>query len=148
MPIGLRNWLALGAIVALVAGGWWLHHSGYSQGRYDEHQAALIAQQAAQAAMQQEKDRADANYRGAVLARQDVESKLTAATGRIGGLLQQLRNRAQAAAASGRLDDAGPDWIGIFGECAGRLEQVGKDAARFADQVNGLQGYVRALDQR
>lgn len=24
MPIGLRNWLALAAVVALVGGGWWL----------------------------------------------------------------------------------------------------------------------------
>ena len=132
-------------IVLLGLGGWGLHRSGYNQGRADERQAALIAQQAAQAAMQQEKDLADAKYRGAVLARQSSEARLAAATGRIGGLLQQLRDRSKVAPAGSRLDGAGPDWIGIFGECVSRLEQVGRDAARFADQVNGLQGYVRAV---
>lgn len=156
--------LAIGAglVLALLAGGWWLHHSGYSQGQDDEKAAALVAQQAAQAAMQQEKDLADAQYRGAALARQAVEQKLmdaqsraTASNVRIGGLLQQLRDRSKAAESSGRPDGANPDWIGIFGECVarverltGRLGQVGKDAAGFADKVNGLQGYVQALQPR
>ncbi|WP_427183513.1 hypothetical protein ACL598_16740 [Bordetella bronchialis] len=153
--------IAAGAlmVLALAGGGWWLHHDGYAQGRADEKQAALIAQQALAEAMQQEKDRADAKYRGAVLARQQAERQLAdaqagiaASRARIDGLLQQLRNKSKAAAAGGRPDGPGPDWIGIFGECVARVEslterlgQVGADAARFADQVNGLQGYVRAL---
>ncbi|WP_157122320.1 hypothetical protein [Bordetella flabilis] len=157
-------WVAAGGgalVGGLALGGWWLHHAGYHQGRADEKQAALAAQQAAQEAMQQEKDHADAKYRGALLARQAVEKKLedvqgrnTASAARIAGLLQQLHDRSEDTDAGGRSHGAGPDWIGIFGQCVARVErltsrlgQVGADAAGFADKVNGLQDYVRAISR-
>lgn len=72
----------------------------------------------------------------------------------IDGLLKQLAQRRPATAATGPgADGAGADWIGLFGECLARAEslgrrlgRVGADAARFADQVSGLQRYVRALN--
>lgn len=137
----------------------------YGAGRYDdgvaaERAATLERQARVERAMQEEKDRADAQYRGAVLARQQAEAALAAserdrgaAVARIDGLLKQLAQRRAATAATGPgSDGAGADWIGLFGECVARTEslgrrlgQVGADAARFADQVNGLQGYVKSL---
>lgn len=127
-----------------------------------ERVRAEVAQRAITEAYQVEKDRADAKYRGAVLAREAVEAKnadllVDVATAHkriagLGGLLQQYRNRAAAARAVGGHDGTGPDWVGILGQCvgrveglAGRLDQVGRDAARWADQVNGLQGYIGGL---
>jgi len=161
---GWKEYLSAGVIGAvLIAAGvltWsWRWSAGYDAG----HAAALAEVQVKQAAiergMQVEKDRADTQHRGAVLARQFAEQKaqtleveLTAANTRIDGLLRQHRNRPKPAGAIGGSDAAGPDWIGILGECLARAEslskrlgQVGRDAAGWADQVNGLQGYVRAV---
>lgn len=155
--------LAGAVLLAAALGGIaWYGHARYKAGQADEKAAALVAQQAAEAAMQEEKDRADAQYRGAVLARQTAEAQVADLRGQVAaagdriagldGLLQQYRNRPAPARAGGGPDAAGPDWIGIFGECVGRVEKlsdrlaaVGNDAARWADQVNGLQGYVRAM---
>lgn len=167
MPDGIvKPWALVmaGAVLfaAALGGVGWYGHARYEAGRADEKAAALAAQQAAQAAMQEERDRADAQYRGAVLARQTVEAQVVDLRGQVSaaadrivgldGLLQQYRNRPAPARASGGPYAAGPDWIGIFGECVGRVERlsnrlaaVGNDAARWADQVNGLQGYISGV---
>ncbi|WP_315136924.1 hypothetical protein [Achromobacter marplatensis] len=135
------------ALVVVVAlGVRWYGTSQYQAGA-DARQAEIEKRQAAiERAWQEERDRADAKHRGAVLAREAAEKTVVAQRGRIDGLLRQLaQRRAEAAAAGGRPDAAGPDWIGIIGSCVGRYEQLGKDAARWADQVNGLQGYIRGL---
>jgi len=152
----------IGAALVVVAllGVRWYGSSQYHAGG-DARQAEIEKRQAAiERAWQEERDRADAQFRGAILARQQAESKLAqaerdrdAAFARIGGLRKQLAARdAQASYAGGRPDGAGPDWVGLFGECLDRaqrlgrrLGEVGKDAAGWADQVNGLQGYIRAL---
>lgn len=162
----LKPWVLMAFGAALLAAMFgaitWYGHAQYEAGRAIERAAALAAQQAVQAAMQLEKDRADAKYRGAVLARKleqdqvaELRGQIAAAAARIAGLdglLQQYRNRPPVARTSGGSDAVGPDWIGVFGECigrveslSGRLEAVGNDAARWADQLTGLQGYVRAL---
>ncbi|CAM4226245.1 hypothetical protein [Bordetella muralis] len=161
---GWKGYLVAGAIGAVLVSlgvlAWsWRWSSGYDAG----HAAALAEVKAQQAAiergMQVEKDRADAQHRGAVLARQLAEQKaqtleleLTAVNTRIDGLLRQHRNRTPTAGAVRGPDAAGPDWIGILGECLARAEslsrrlgEVGADAAGWADQVNGLQGYVRSI---
>lgn len=151
------------AVLALLAVGvLWYGGNQYRAGA-DAKQAEIEKRQAAiERAWQEEKDRADALHRGAVLARQAVEAKnsallvdVAAAHERIAGLdglLKQYRDRAAPTGAGGGPNAAGPDWIGIFGECVGRVEslarrldQVGKDAAGWADQVNGLQGYINGL---
>lgn len=152
----------IGAAVLAVAGSVvrWYGASQYQAGA-DAKQAEIEKRQAAiERAWQEEKDRADAKHRGAVLARQQTEAKLAraerdrdAAFARVDGLRKQLAARDAAAPdASSGSDGAGPDWIGLFGECLGRAEslgqrlgEVGKDAAGWADQVNGLQGYIRGL---
>lgn len=153
-----------GAAVVLVLGAAFALNGARREaaGVTKERTRAEAAQRAITEAYQLEKDRADAQYRGALLARQAVEAKnadllanVAAAHERIaglGGLLQQYRNRAAATRAVGGHDATGPDWVGILGQCAGRVEsltgqldRVGRDAARWADQVNGLQGYIRGL---
>lgn len=147
-------------VVAAVIGVRWYGASQFQAGA-DAKQAEIEKRQAAiERAWQEERDRADAKHRGAVLAREHTESKLAqaerdrdAAFARIAGLRKQLATRgATAPDAGGGSDGAGPDWIGLFGECLGRaqslgrrLGEVGKDAAGWADQVNGLQGYVNAI---
>ncbi|MGO4398465.1 hypothetical protein [Achromobacter sp. PAB15] len=133
-------------VVAAVLGVRWYGASQYQAGA-GAKQAEIEKRQAViERVWQEERDRADAKHRGAVLAREAAETTVAAQRGRIDGLLRQLaQRRAEDAAAGGRLDAAGPDWIGIIGSCVGRYEQLGKDAARWADQVNGLQGYIRGL---
>lgn len=83
----------------------------------------------------------------------NAERSRDAAFARVDRLRRQLADRRAAARnAGGGPDGAGPDWIGQFGECLGRaqslgrrLGEVGKDAAGWADQVNGLQDYIKAL---
>lgn len=138
----------IGAAIILVAGLGvrWYGASQYQAGA-DAKQAEIEKRQIAiERAWQEERDRADAKHRGAVLAREAAEKTVAAQRGRIDGLLRQLaQRRAETPSAGGGLDAAGPDWIGIIGSCVGRYEQLGKDAARWADQVNGLQGYIRGL---
>ncbi|QKH34618.1 hypothetical protein FOC84_06495 [Achromobacter pestifer] len=135
------------AVLAVaIAGVRWYGASQFRAGG-DARQAEIEKRQAAvERAWQEERDRADAKHRGAVLAREAAEKTVAAQRGRINGLLRQLaQRRAQTPSAGGGPDAAGPDWIGIIGSCVGRYEQLGKDAARWADQVNGLQGYIRGL---
>lgn len=137
-----------GAAVVMVLGAAFALNGAHREaaGVAKERARTEAAQRAITEAYQVEKDRADAQYRGAVLARQAAETTVAAQRGRIDGLLQQLaRRRAQAAGTSGGPDAAGPDWIGIVGACVGEYERLGKDAARWVDQVNGLQGYIRGL---
>lgn len=152
--VGLAGWkgyaaAALVGVVVLAAAGAWVRWYGASQFEAGAlaKQAEIEKRQAAiERAWQEERDRADAKHRGAVLAREAAERTVVAQRGRINGLLRQLaQRRAEAASAGGGLDAAGPDWIGIIGSCVGRYEQLGKDAARWADQVNGLKRYIRAL---
>lgn len=133
-------------VVGAVLGVRWYGATQYQAGA-DAKQAEIEKRQAAiERAWQEETDRADAKHRGAVLAREAAEKTVAAQRGRIDGLLRELaQQRAEAAAAGGRLDAAGPDWIGIIGSCVGRYEQLGNDAARWADQVNGLQDYINGL---
>lgn len=140
---------ALAGVIMLGAAGVWVRWYGVSQFEAGglAKQAEIEKRQAAiERAWQEGRDRADAKHRGAVLAREAAEKTAAAQRGRIDGLLRQVaQRRAEAANAGGGLDAAGPDWIGIIGSCVGRYEQLGKDAARWADQVNGLQGYIKAL---
>ncbi|MFQ1062139.1 hypothetical protein [Bordetella trematum] len=164
---GWKGYAAMAAAGALLLAGVLVERHWYGAAQYKAGAAAKLAeiekhQAAIERGWQEEKDRADAERRGAVLARQAVEAQLVksdrdraAAVARIDGLRRQLAQRdAASTSASSRSDAAGPDWIGVFGECLGRAEslgrrlgEVGKDAAGWADQVNGLQGYVRAVHQ-
>ena len=114
---------------------------GYAKAQLD----ARLLNADIERATQQEADRANAQYRGAVLAREAVQKTVATQRARIDGLLDQLRRRAPAANTGSGSDGAGADWIGVLGSCIAEYERMGGDAARLADKVNGLQGYVQSL---
>lgn len=116
----------------------------YRQGVNAEKVNAVLSQIAIEQGMQYEKDRAEAGYRQAVLEREAAQKLVSDQRTRIVGLLNGLRN-AQASDPSSGFDESGVDGIGILIECIGDYEQMGAEAARLADKVNGLQGYIKAL---
>lgn len=138
--------LAVGAAaaVALVAGIWMYGHYQYRQGVADTETAARLAQADTERRMQDEKDRADAEYRSAVAQRDVAATDLDTVQRELERVLSDLRS-AQAASASDRLNAASAGRLEGFAACVGEYGNLAKDAARWADQVNGLQGYVRAL---
>ncbi|MFA5488611.1 MAG: hypothetical protein WC284_05250 [Candidimonas sp.] len=136
--------IALAAVVALA---WhWHGKSQYAEGYEQAQSDALIQQIEIERGMQYERDRADADYRGAVLARQTAERLVADQRQRIDGLLDQLRRRPKAPNSGTGIDGAGEDWIGIFAACVAEYDDMGRDAGRLADKVGGLQGYIRALN--
>jgi len=146
MPVWAVKLLAGLALLAVAAVAWqWRWSSGYDAG----HAAAQAEAQAINAAiergMQAEKDRADAEYRGAILARQAADRLVADQRKRIDGLLDELRRRPEVARASSGSYGPGEDWIGIFGQCVAEYERMGAEAGRLADKVGGLQNYIRAI---
>jgi len=141
--------LAGGGVAALAAAvvlAWSLHGSaryraGYAQAQID----AAIAAAALTQEMQNERDRADAQYRGAVLAREAAQRDLVSVRARLDRVLRAHGRSAEDPGTSRRSDDPGADWIGGFGACYGEYADLAGDAALWADRVNGLQGYVRAV---
>lgn len=129
---------------ALFFGGWLYGQHQYRQGANAEKANALLSQIAIEQGMQYEKDRADAKYRQAVLEREAVQKLVSDQRIRIVGLLNDLRN-AQVSDPSSGFNDVRTDGIGILIECIGDYEQMGAEAARLADKVNVLQGYIKAL---
>ncbi|MYZ41436.1 hypothetical protein [Schauerella aestuarii] len=115
--------------------------SGYQQAQADAR--ALNIQ--IELATQEEADRADAEYRGAIMAREAAKKTVATQRARIDGLLDQLRRRSKTADSGSGSDGAGADWIGVLGSCVAEYERLGNDTARLADKVNGLQGYVRSI---
>ena len=94
--------------------------------------------------MQYEKDRADAEYRQAVLERNAAQKVVSDQRVRIVGLLNDLRSTKITDSVNG-FNDTRADGIGILIECIGDYEQMGAEAARLADKVNGLQGFIRVI---
>lgn len=150
---GWRGYAAAAAVGAvLLAGAYgavrWYGHSRYEAGAAAERTRIEKQQAAIERGMQSEVDRAEAERRGAVLARQAAEATVAAQRRRIDGLLRDRADRSQAAAPSAGSDGTGDDWIGILGACVAEYEYMGGEAGRLADKVNGLQGYVRAVRGR
>jgi hypothetical protein len=147
MPIWLVKWWKPVAVVAAWVAMYvlisWYGHVRYESGRADEKAKIVALTAAIERGMQAEKDRADAEYRGAILARQAADRLVADQRKRIDGLLDQLRRRPETARASSGFDEPGEDWIGTFGQCVAEYERMGAEAGRLADKVNGLQGYVR-----
>jgi len=142
----LAPYLIGAGILAAAAGGVvWYGHTEHEAGVQEERARVERLQASITAAMQEEKDRAEAKYRGAVLARQAAEKDLSTARARLDRVLRDNANRAQASRTSVGSDDSGPDWIGVLGSCFAEYEWMGREAGRLADQVNGLQGYITSI---
>lgn len=139
VSIGAGAALVLGAGVALYGA----HRE--AAGAAKERTRAEAAQRAITEAYQVEKDRADAQYRGAVLAREAAKAGLAAARAELDRVLRAAGRDPANPRAGRRPDEAGPDWIGGFAACYAEYGDLAADAAGWADQVNGLQGYIKGV---
>lgn len=117
------------------------HRAGYA----DAQQDARAQVQRIEQGMQYEKEKADARLRAAVLARESADRDLVAVRNRLDGLLRAHGRDPENPTARARTDGADPDWIGGFATCYAEYSALASDAAVWADRVNGLQGYVRAI---
>ncbi|NMU90688.1 hypothetical protein HGQ98_12915 [Achromobacter ruhlandii] len=136
-----------GAVVVMVLGAAFALNGAHREaaGVAKERARAEAAQRAMTEAYQLEKDRADAQYRGAVLAREAAKAGLAAALADLDRVLRAAGRDPANPRAGRRPDEAGPDWIGGFAACYAEYGDLAADAAGWADQVNGLQGYIRGL---
>lgn len=132
------------AVALAIAAIWGYGQYKYRQGVADTRAEAVLAQLSIEQGMQYERDRADAEFRGAVLAREAAQRDLGAVRRELDRLRDNARHAQDTGAGSGP-DGAGADWIGGFAACYAEYAELAGAAARWADQVNGLQGYVRAL---
>lgn len=137
----------IGAAVVLVLGAAFALNGAHREaaGVAKERARTEDAQRAITEAYQLEKDRADAQYRGAVLAREVAKTGLAAARAELDRVLSVAGRDPANPRAGRRPDEAGPDWIGGFAACYAEYGDLAADAAGWADQVNGLQGYIRGL---
>ena len=140
MPVRYKL-IALGLVAVLI---WGYGQHKYQQGVASEKAKAVLAQISIEQGMQYERDRADAEYRGAVLARESAQSDLAAVRRELDRVRDNARHATPTSAGS-RSNGSGADWIGGFSACYSEYAELAEDAARWADQVNGLQGFVRAL---
>lgn len=136
-----------GAAVVLVLGAAFALNGARREaaGVANERARAEAEQRAITEAYQLEKDHADAQYRGAVLAREAATTGLAAARAELDRVLRAAGRDPSIPRAGRRPDEAGPDWIGGFAACYAEYGDLAADAAAWADQVNGLQGYIRGL---
>lgn len=138
-----------GAAVVLVMGAAFALNGARREaaGVAKERARAEAAQRAITEAYQLEKDRADAQFRGAVLAREAAKTGLHAARAELDRVLRSAGRDPADPPAGRRPDEAGADWIGGFAACYAEYGDLATDAAGWADQVNGLQGYINAIQR-
>ncbi len=103
-----------GATVVMALGAGVLLYGSHREdaGVAKERARAEAAQRAITEAYQLEKDRADAQYRGAVLAREAAKTGLAAARAELDRVLRAAGRDPANPRAGRRPDEAGPDWIG------------------------------------
>ena len=141
------TYVAVGAAAVLLVGAGAALYGAYQyRAGGDARQAEIEKRQAAvERGWQEERDLADAQYRGAVLAREAAKTGLVAARAELDRVLRANGRDPANPRAGGRPDEAGADWIGGFAACYAEYGGLAADAAEWADQVNGLQGYIRGL---
>jgi hypothetical protein len=142
--------LALAAVLGIRWYGSHQYDAGHAQAQLEAQAAAAKLSEQYRAQEQAAQEQADENYakyRGQVLATQARIAGSYADD--VGRLRKQIAGLQSAGAAAHPADGAGadggpgPDVIGAFAACAGRYDEVVQYAAGLADQVTGLQGYVR-----
>ncbi len=138
--------LAIGAITALAAVFtiWAYGKYQYRQGIADEKLRTQVIQAEIERGLQYEKDKADAKYRAAIAARQVAKNDLDSVQRELERVLKNLRN-AETTNASSRLNAASAGRLEGFAACVREYGSLAKDAARWADQVNGLRRYVETV---
>lgn len=143
----LTNRYVVGAAGLALAFGsiWGYGHYQYSQGVSNERSKIEKQQIAIALGQQVEKDRADAIYRGQILASQATAKKWAAELDSTSRMLQSLRKQLQVAGTCSGLNDVGEDWIGILGRSWAEYQDMANEAGRLADKVTGLQRYVKVV---
>ncbi len=86
---------------------------------------------------------ADAKYQGLKDETDVAISNLSSVNDRLRVRTEKAIHERNEAIASGRINEAGADWIGAFGACYSEYTSLGKDASRIADKLRGLQEYVK-----
>lgn len=134
-------------LLAVWGYGRYEHSQGYDL-RNTEAKLELAAQQAALHAEQMRLEDA------VTLADQEVQTlkeQTAIRTASLDADLNRLRRKLAASSqhaatrATSGANGADPDWIGIIGACWGDYAELGKESAVYADRVNGLQRYIRAV---
>jgi|SRR5690625_1097098 len=138
--------LAIGAVaaVALIGAVWLYGHSQYKRGTANERVKQQLAHARLEQGLRYERDKADAKYRAAIAAREVAEDHIDSIERELDRVLKDLRN-AKHTAASDRLNAASAARLEGFRQCVKEYGSLARDAARWADQVNGLQDYVRGI---
>src|SRR5699024_4275581 len=119
-------------------------HAQYRQGVNDERVRQELAHARIEQGVRYERDKADANYRAAVAAREVVHNDLDSEHRELERVLKDLRN-SEHTTTSERLNAASANRLRGYRECLKEYGTLARDAAKWADQVNGLQDYVRGI---
>lgn len=157
----IRVYAALALLIALAAGGWWLHHSGYASGV--AHEATIVAQRDAKAAAEAQKREAAMRDAYNALAQRYEQDKAHAQADH-DRAIADLRDGAvklqdkwtcpslpAVTVASRERDAAATQALADRTAAAIRIVQLGYDAdkreAELGAQVTALQGILRAERQ-
>src|SRR5690625_4850489 len=138
--------LAIGAVaaVALIGAVWLYGHSQYKRGAADERVKQQLAHARLEQGLRYERDKADAKYRAAIAASEVAQNDLDSVQRELERVLKDLRN-AEHTTTSDLLNAASAARLQGYRECVAEYGTLARDAAKWADQVNGLQDYVRGI---
>lgn len=135
-------------LVAIWAYGKYQHGVGYAE----RDMKARLELGARQTALYNEQTRLENERYANDLYVQQLKADSILGVTNLNAIVEQLRGHLFAAggqhtssSTGGRIDGGDPDWIGIIGTCWGDYAELGKEAAGYADRVNGLQDYVRRI---
>src|SRR5690625_2375038 len=134
------------AVAGLLAAVYFYGHAQYRQGVSDERVRQELAHARLEQGLRYERDKADAKYRAAIAAREVAEDHIDSIERELDRVLKDLRN-AEHTAASDRLNGASAARLEGFRQCVKEYGSLARDAARWADQVNGVQDYVRGRSE-
>jgi len=132
------------AVAGIAAAVYFYGHAQYRQGVNDERVRQELAHARLEQGLRYERDKADAKYRAAIAAREVAEDHIDSIEREFERVLKDLRN-AEHTAASSRLNAASANRLRGYRECVAEYGALARDAAKWADQVNGLQDYVRGI---
>ena len=132
------------AAASVLVAGYFYGHTQYKRGVQDERVRQELAHARLEEGLRYERDKADAKYRAAVAARKAVEADFNSVQRELERVLDDLRN-AEYTTTSDRLNATSAARLRGYRECVAEYGTLARDAAKWADQVNGLQDYVRGI---
>ena len=149
----LTNKYLLGAagLLLLLAAVWAYGQYQHSQGWAERDTQAKLDLAARQTALYNEQVRLENERNAADQRYQALKADTTTRVADLDADVARMRQRLSAyskhsgAGPAGGADGADPDWIGIVAACWSDYASLGKEAATYADRVNGLQDYVRGM---